>query len=279
LLYKFIKYLLYLNEMRLFDNYISVFFFIFFFALLGWHLILFFTNQTTTQWNYLFNTAYALLYFSAGVVGLFGVKLHGIKSAVGREVFAIALGMFGFSIGLFIWSYYNIIAKVGVPFPSIADFFFVLYIPFIGYGIINLLGIFGLFYSKRIMYESLTVFILVAILIVFLGNPPDLSTQLPLLTKALNVFYLLGDTFLVTLGVMLIRLTQGRINSSFFFFIGALLVMACADLLFSYRTGTGIYWNGDISDLLYAFAGFLFSMGVTKIVYSQVNIAKGMTKK
>ena len=265
--------------MRIFDNYIAIFFTLFFIGLIAWHIILVTTHQTVTQWNYLYNTAYALLYFSGGVVGLFGVKLHGMKSSIGRELLCISLGMFGYAIGLFIWSYYNIIAKVGIPYPSLADFFFVLYIPFIGYGIINLLSVFGLQYSKRILIESFAVFIVVAIAIFFFGNPPDLSDKLPFFTKALNIFYLLGDTFLVTLGVMLIRLTQGRINSSFFFFIGALLVMVCADLLFSYRTGTNVYWNGDTSDLLYAFAGYLFSMGVTKIVYAQLHIAKGLMKE
>lgn len=259
--------------MKFFDNYVIVFFSFFYIVLLGWAAILFLTGQTSTSWNYLYNAAYALLYFSVGIVGLFGIKLHGLKSAVGRELLAISLGMFGFAFGLFVWSYYNLILKVETPYPSLADFFFVLYIPFIGYGIINFLSIFGLFYSKRILGETIGIFLLAAVFIFFFGNPPDLSSSVPLLQKALNIFYLMGDAFLISLGYMLIRLTQGRIHNSFFFFIGALVVMAAADLIFAYRTGANVYWNGDISDILYATSGFLFSIGVTKIVSSQIKIS------
>lgn len=258
--------------MKFFDNYIAGFFFYFYLALLVWAGTLFFTRQTDTEWNYLFNAAYAMLYFSVGIVGLFGVKLHGLKSAVGRELLAITIGMFGFLFGLFIWSYFNIILQIETPYPSLADVFFVLYIPFIGYGIINLLNVFGLFYSRRILMETVSIFLLATVIIFFYGNPPDLSGAVPLLEKSLNIFYLAGDAFLLSLGYMLIRLTQGKIHTSFFFLIGALVIMAIADLLFAYRTGADMYFNGDISDILYATAGFLFSMGVTKIVVSQIKI-------
>lgn len=264
--------------MRFFDNYIIGFFFFFYLFLLAWAGILFFTGQTTSEWNYIFNIAYAILYFSIGIVGLFGIELHGLKSSVGREMLAISLGMFSFSFGLFIWSYFNVIQRIETPYPSLADVFLILYIPFIGYGIINLLSVFGLFYSKRILGETIIIFLLSSIVIFLFGNPPDLSETLPLLEKGLNIFYLLGDAFLISLGYMLIRLTRGKIHQSFFFFIGALVVMAIADLLFSYRTGAGIYWNGDISDVLYTTAGFFFSVGVTKIVSSQIKISNSLNK-
>lgn len=262
--------------MRLFDNYIVVFFFCFYFMLLLWAGVLHFTGQTNTEWNYLFNAAYALLYFSVGIVGLFGIKLHGLKSSVGRELLAISLGMFGFSFGLFVWSFFNIILKIETPYPSLADAFFVLYIPFIGYGIINLLSVFGLFYSKRILVETTLIFQLATIVIFLFGNPPDISTTVPILERSLNIFYLLGDAFLISLGYMLIRLTRGKIHQSFFFFIGALIVMAIADLVFAYRTGAEIYWNGDIADILFATSGFFFSLGVTRIVSSQIKISNAL---
>lgn len=265
--------------MKFFDNYIVGFFSVFYLVLLVWAGVLFFTGQINTEWNYLFNTACAVLYFSVGIVALFGIELHGLKSSVGRELLAISLGMFGFSFGLFVWAYFNLILKVETPYPSLADFFFVLYIPFIGYGILNLLSVFGMFYSKRILGESAAIFLVAAVFIFFLGNPPDLSASLPFLEKSLNIFYLLGDAFLITLGYMLIRLTRGRIHQSFFFLIGALIIMAVADLLFAYRTSAGIYWNGDIADILYATSGFLFSVGVTKIVLTQIKISNSLRVK
>ncbi len=265
--------------MRFFDNYINVFFSTFFVGMVLWSGILFFTGQRSTEWNYLYNAGYSLLFFSVGIISLFGVKLHGLSSAVGKELLSIALAMFGFSLGLFVWCYYNVIVKIGTPYPSIADFFFVLYIPFLGYGILNLLRVFGMLYSTRILMETIIIFGVSSILIFFVGNPPDLSNELPLLEKSLNIFYLLGDAFLISLGYMLIRLTRGRIHGSFFFLVGALFAMAAADLTFAYRTGTEVYWNGDISDLLFVLSGFLFGLGVTKIVSSQLKIASTLPDK
>lgn len=265
--------------MRFLDKYSTAYFLCFFLLLMSWSIVLLFTGQTNSPWNYLFNTAYALLYFSGGLAAIWGTKLHGFRSSVGKELFSIAIGMCGFAVGLFIWSYYNMVLKVEIPYPSLADIFFILYIPFIAYGIINLLREFGMLFSKRIICESAGIFIIAGILIFFFGNPPDLSPTLPFFTKALNIFYLLGDSFLITLGFMLIRLTQGHIHQSFFFFIAALLVMALADLVFGYRTGAQMYWNGDISDLLYALSGCLFSLGVVKIVSVQLRINRGTSSK
>lgn len=260
--------------MKLFERYISLYFLAFFLLLALFSFTLYINNQRTTQWNYLFNIVNGLLYVSGGVVALYGTRLHGFRSSVGRELFSIAIGMIGFAVGLFIWSYYNLFLNVDTPYPSFADIFFVLYIPFIAYGIINLLREFGLFFSKKILFQSVGIFILAGIFIFFYGNPPDLAATTPFLEKAVNIFYLIGDSFLITLGIMLIRLTEGRIHKSFFFFIGALFVMALADFNFGYRTGADIYWNGDITDVLFALSGFLFSLGVTKVVAVQLKLAR-----
>ncbi len=265
--------------MRFFDNYINVFFTVFFIGMMVWSGILFFNGQKTTDWNYLYNAGYSLLFFTVGIIALFGVRLHGLSSAVGKELLSIALAMLSYSVGLFVWCYFNILLRIETPFPSIADFFFVLYIPFLGYGIISLLKAFGLLYSKRILAETIAIFGVAAILIFFVGNPPDLSNEIPAFVKSLNIFYLIGDSFLISLGYMLIRLTGGRIHGSFFFLVGALFAMSAADLLFGYRTSNGTYWNGDITDMLFVLSGFLFGLGVTKIVSSQLRIASGISNK
>lgn len=262
--------------MQFLDRYLTYFLICFFLLLVQWTGFLYVTEQKTTEWNYYFNVAYAFMYIFGGLIALYGTKLHGLRSSVGRETFAIAIGMFGFAIGLFIWAFYNLVLKIETPFPSLADLFFILYIPFIAYGIINLLREFGLFFSKKILLESIGIFLLSAVLIFVFANPPDLAISTPLLEKVLNSAYLLGDSFLITLGIMLIRLTEGRIHKSFYFFVAALFVMAVADFIFAYRTSTDTYWNGDISDLLFATSGFLFSLGVTKIVIVQLKILRGM---
>lgn len=260
--------------MRFSENQLTLSFWIYFAILVLWSLILFATNQKTTELNYLFNLAYALLYLSGGAVAFRWAKKLSLHNAVGRELFWIGAAITFFGAGLLVWSYYNLVLRIDTPFPSMADAFFVLYTPFLSYSVINLLHVFGVKTSKKLYFEGLLVFALAAYFVFSIGNPPDLSEKLPLLTKGLNIYYLLSDSLLITLSLILIRFTKGRIHKSFFYFLVAMTAMALGDFIFSYRTANGTYWNGDISDLIYAFSGLMFTLGIIKIVATQAIIYK-----
>lgn len=205
-------------------------------------------------------------------MAFWGTKLTGFHNSTGKHLASIGIGMIGFAIGLFIWSYYNIILNIKVPYPSYADMFFILYIPFLAAGIINLLRLFGVFVDKKIYFESSIIFLFFIVFVFMIGNPPDLSSNTPVFERSFNIMYLLGDSFLISLGYMLIRLTRGKIHKSFIYFMCALFTMAFADLLFSYRIADGSYWNGGFSDILYALSGLFFSLGVIKIIATQYKI-------
>lgn len=227
--------------------------------------------------NFLFNAGYALLYLSGGIIALLSIKASGWKSSVGQELLSISLGMIGFAIGLFIWCYYNLILKVDIPYPSYADVFFILYIPFLVYGIMHYLRGVGILITKSILFESCGIFI-ISIFITYFITPHQEPSYSVILSQMFDFFYLLGDAFLITLGIMLIRLTKGKIHKSFFYFIGALLVMAFADFLFAQRAADNTYWNGDISDLLFALSGLLFCLGISRIIVTQ-KLTASVSKK
>ncbi len=237
--------------------------------MVGWSTALFLTNQKTGDWNYLFNVADALIYLSGGAIALVASLKLGLKNTLGRELISVGIGISFFGIGLTIWSYYNLALRVELPYPSFSDAVYVFYSPILAYGIISLLRVFGVMITKRFYLESVGVFIIAAILIFTIGGPPDLSSQLSFLAKFLNVYYLLADALLITLGMMMIRLTRGKIHGSFFYFLIALFSMAIADFTFFYRTAQETYWNGDIADIFYAFAGTMFALGIVKIVAAQ----------
>lgn len=251
------------------------YFFYFYFALMiVWSIILYITHQTTSDWNYLFNIGIASFYLSGGAIAFIWSKKSEIRNSILRELITVGAGVTIFGVGLLIWSYYNLILRDAVPYPSIADAVFIFYFPILAYGIISLLRVFGIMISKRIYLETLIIFILTAIFIFTIGNPPDLSSSLPILTKTLNISYLLGDSLLISLGIMLIRLTRGKIHNSFFYFFIGFFSMASADFLFSYRTAHETYWNGDITDIFFTLAGLMFTLGIIKIIATQSAINK-----
>lgn len=253
---------------------LTIFYCVFFIAMVAWSFALSTTGQTTTQWNYLFNVASAFLFLSGGFVAFSEARKSTIKSSVDHELIFIGVGVTLFGLGLLIWSYYNLALKIESPYPSLSDAVYVLYSPIVAYGLINLLRVSGISLTKRFYLEAIVVFAITAFLIFKLSIPPDLSLELPFLTKLLNVYYLLADALLITLGLMIIRITRGRIHGSFFFFLIALFSMAIADFTFFYRSAQETYYNGDIADIFYALAGTMFTLGIIKIVATQAIMKK-----
>lgn len=255
---------------------IVIFYCIYFLVLVAWSLTLFLTRQKTSDWNYLFNVADALIYLTGGTIALVEARKLHLKNTLGRELMSVGIGVILFGIGLSIWSYYNLALRVELPLPSFSDAVYVFYSPILAFGLISLLRVFGVMITKRFYLESLVIFIIAAFLIIFL-NHPDLATALPFLTKFLAIYYLLADALLITLGIMILRLTRGRIHGSFFFFLVALFSMALADFIYFYRVAQGSYWNGDITDIFYAFAGTMFTFGIIKIAAAQERLSTAPT--
>lgn len=251
-----------------------MFYSVFFIVMVGWSILLWQTNQTTTQWNYLFNVGIAFLFFSGGLIAFSEARKSAIKSSVDHELIAVGLGVTLFGIGISIWSYYNLVLHVESPFPSLSDAVYVFYAPILGYGLVNLLKVSGAKITSKRYLEFLAIFAVAAILIFTLISPPDLSSETSFLTKFLLIYYPLTDSMLVALGIMMIRLTRGKLHNSFFYFFIALLSLASADLLFSYRATQGTYYNGDFTDVLYAFTGLMFTLGVVRIVSTQSILQK-----
>ena len=98
--------------------------------ILFWWLIL--QAGTDAQQAYLFNWSYGIigLLTAAYAIKLSFDKWGGYKSILGRGLIFLAGGLFGQWLGLQIWTYYNVIAKVEVPYPSLADFGYFALIPF-----------------------------------------------------------------------------------------------------------------------------------------------------
>lgn len=257
---------------------LTYFFYVFFVGMVWWSLALSITDQKTTDWNYLFNVGIAFLYLSGGAIAFLWSKKSETHNSVIHELLSVGLGVTIFGIGLLVWSYYNLFLDVDIPYPSLADAVYVFYMPILAYGIISLLRTFGIFMSKKIYLETFMIFVLAAVFIFAVGNPPDLSPELPYLVKAFNIYYLLGDALLITLGITLIRLTRGKLHNSFFYFMFALFSMAAADFIFSYRTAHETYWNGDIADVFYSLAGLMFTLGIIKIVATQSILSKYLPK-
>src|SRR3989344_1295996 len=229
---------------------------------LAWWIYLqsFSTHQTTL--NFLFNGGYGLLYLLGAVVGLRGAFKFSLDKAEGKGFLFLGLSLLFYAIGQYIWLYYNLVLLVDSPFPSLADIPFTLFYPFAAFGLWELLKTFESVVSPRMIWEGVAILALSAGLTFFVFNKPDLSPNTSLIERFFNIAYPLGDTLLITLALVSLRIYVGKIYAGFRILIVGLTIETVADFIFLSRSGSGTYWNGDLSDLLYSVGAFLITLGL-----------------
>lgn len=181
---------------------------------------------------------------------------------------AFSLIWLGFTAGLFLWflgentwAIYTLILEVDVPYPSLADFFWIIgYIPFF----IALLMYIKIF-SHALSWKN-TLIIIVATLIVTVFVyisilSPITSLEKDAITLAMDFAYPTLDIllfFMATLGLMIFW--KGKLGKSWLLICSATLMDVIADIIFSCATAQGTYYCGHVSDLLFSIAYVLYLM-------------------
>ena len=227
-----------------------------------WSYLQFLPSKDTLL-NYFFNVIVAFFYLISGIIShLFYQKTNDLRL---KNIFMLfGLSLFSYSLGNFIWAYYNIISRTEIPFPSLADLFYILYPIFIGAGFWYILDLFNFKPSKTNIKLSLIIVLLVFFIVFFIFNKPTIDNSQPVLTTLLNFFYPLSDSFLIALGIISFT-AVGQISYGMFSIITALFFMAAGDITFSYRQTNKIYWNGDISDLLFLISVIFMITGIYRL--------------
>ncbi len=236
---------------------------------------LFLTNTTDGFNNYLFSFLFGLTPLVGGIIAMVQSRMWGgVKSAVGKAVFFIGLGVFCWGAGEAIWSYYNFVLAIPAPYPSLADIGFAPSIFFYGLGALYLSRATGAKYGLRSplakAFVVLAPFAILAfsyylLVVVARGGMliPEGDTELKFF---LDIIYPLGDFVGLTIAIIVSGLSFKYLGGKYLPDIIAILlglgVMYVADTIFSYTTTVGTYYNADFGDLVLALGTFLLTYGV-----------------
>lgn len=213
-----------------------------------------------TVWNYSFNLAIAAFYVLAAAIAFWSLRSRRSTQA-SRSIlryFGMAAGFW--AIAFAIWATYNLALERDVPYPSLADAFFILAYPFLGLALWKLHVSYGTRPTDRTIGEAMVIVAISAALIFVFLNRPDVSADLGLTKNLLNVAYSLGDILLLTMAFLQLRSGQAAKYPGLYLLVIFLLLQVAADTLFSYRNNASIYWNGDIADFYFAASGFVFAL-------------------
>lgn len=226
-------------------------------------------------YNYLYSFLFGLIPFFGGIIAMVNSRIWGtFKSAVGRGVFFVGLGLFCWGFGENIWSYYNFFLHVPAPYPSLADIGFAPSIFFYGLGTIFLSKATGAKYGLQHKFAKFflvlaPILILIVsyyvLVVIALGNVLVPKGETPLRT-VLDIAYPLGDFVGLTISVIVSGLSFKYLGGRYVGDIASILtglgVMYLADFTFSYTTTVNTYYNGDAGDMMLTIGMFLLTFGI-----------------
>ena len=237
--------------------------------------VLWLTHTTEGFYNYLYSFLFGLIPLLAGLVAMFsGKSWGGFRTAIGKAVFFIGLGIFLWGCGETIWSYYNFFLGVAAPYPSLADVGFAPSVFFYGLGTFYLSQASGAKYGWRskkakvfAIILPIVIFAISYYLLVIVAREGVLVPEGESLLKAfLDVVYPLGDFLSATIATIITGLSfkymGGLYRNNIIAVLLGLVVMFVADTIFSYTTTIGTYYNGNFGDLVLTIGMFLLSFGV-----------------
>lgn len=238
--------------------------------LLVWWAKIFFTGVKETDENYLFGFLYPLIALIGSIAGFISSKKWGgSKSLIGRGIIFFSLGLFGLWFGQTVWSYYNLIARVPVPYPSIADIGYFSIIPLYGYGMYCFGKASGIKFSLKSIGGKIIVVLIPIIMVaisyfLFLRNlAPDFSDPLK---TFLDFGYPGGEAITISIALLTYFLSRnilgGKMRSRILYIIFALVVQYVTDYLFLYRASAGTYYNAGVVDLMYTASFTVMAIGL-----------------
>ncbi len=173
-----------------------------------------------------------------------------------------ASGISFWFLGEFTWAVYSILLGVPIPYPSIADAFWLVGYPCFLIALSLQSWPFRAALSPRQIAAGLVSVSVLTIGVLVILVPPIVFGAEELLTKAVSLAYPLLDVLLLVVAVPVFTLfKEGTLwRPSLFVMVGIILTLI-ADTLFSWTTLQGIYYNGHPLELFYHWSYLAFTLG------------------
>jgi hypothetical protein len=162
-------------------------------------------------------------------------------------------------LGELSWAVYTFAFSVEIPYPSIADIFWLAgYIPLF-LALYVYARLFASVLSKRTIALIATIIIILGVLVSVALIIPVMGVEENLATFAIDLAYPLLDIALLSTALVGLAIFQkGSLGKSWLWIILGILLNVAGDMIFSYTTAQGTYYNGHPSELLFVYGYLLF---------------------
>jgi hypothetical protein len=174
--------------------------------------------------------------------------------------------VFGFLLwflGEATYTIYALFLGIAIPYPSLADFFWLSGYPFVLVGMITFLSQFKFALNRRTMALAFGISIAVTGLILVFLVLPVTSLSANLMEDIVGLTYPIADVTLLfasILGALLFR--GGNVGRGWYWLVVAVVLFSLGDILFSYLTAKGLYYDGNPLDLFFDYAYIFFGLSI-----------------
>jgi hypothetical protein len=183
----------------------------------------------------------------------------GLSSKLTQVWVCFAIGIFFWFLGELTWAIYALILKITIPYPSVADAFWLTGYMLLLLALIAYLWLLKPALTKTVLATASTTVLIIGVLFSYFLITPALIQETDLTTKTIDVAYPILDFIIMTLAITgLIILSKSRVNKSWILFNTGILMTAIGDSLFSYTTAQNTYYEGHPLELFLHFGYLLF---------------------
>lgn len=247
-----------------------------FLFMLVWFTVVNIIGLRETVWSHIYSLLLAIVPGMGGCIGLYRMRQWGgYKSIIGKAVFFISMGLVAWSLGSWVWTYYNFFLGVEAPYPSWADIFYFQIYFFWGAGLLVLSNITSVESSGSNLKEKVIFFcipIVMAIVtyfLLFLDLHGGQLNYANLPKVFVDLYYPLGDVAVLTIIVLSSGATFNflgeRLKLPIMLLIIGFMINYIADFYLAYTTQIGTYYVGSTSDLLFTISMFILSLGLSNL--------------
>lgn len=213
----------------------------------------------TTSFNYLYNILGSLNFLLGSLTSFYLMKQY--KE---YKIIFLGIGISGLSYFLaqLIWYGYNTLYASDIPYPSYTDLFFLIFYLTAIISSIKTMSFIKFKFNVSTIFEVVIITLAILLLSHSFMNSVSVSNPATWIEAILNYAYPTLDALLISLTLAAIRSQYGRLQPMLLLFMAAFISLTFGDTIFAYQTSLGLYWNGNIVDILFSLTGFFLSMGV-----------------
>jgi hypothetical protein len=218
------------------------------------------------------NTVEAAFSLVPLVLAAFSLRMYRRDKWFGRVDSLLLAGFSLWFLGEFTWSFYSLILGVRIPYPSLADVFWLVAYPFVVAGMLAFVYPFRSAISVRNIVVAHVVSLLAVVLVLAGLIIPVLSFSSDMFSNVVGFAYPMLDIALLFVSIMGIMLFWGgKIVRSWYWLIAGAILMSIGDILFSYLTAKRLYYSGHPLELFFEFSYACFGLAM----YERIKMFSG----